>query len=157
MEQQGSLINCKKCGTLFVKNQKDVCDACLKSETATLDKIKGYLGRRETKMTFDELSTALMINKGELESFIERGKLFSVMDKLSIKCRFCGAEVEGDQKNTFVCSRCLTKFNPRGDGPVQQSTIMSEDHKKKLEQKRIRRAILSGQMERYGFIQNYEV
>ena len=43
-QQQAQLVNCKKCGALFVKSgNRDICDNCYKEEVKETDKIKGYI------------------------------------------------------------------------------------------------------------------
>ena len=39
MNQQGGLINCKKCGSLFIKGARDICDNCYKAELEVVEKI----------------------------------------------------------------------------------------------------------------------
>ena len=109
------LINCKKCGTLFFKNSgREVCEECFKKELDVIDNIKSYIiSTQKNKISLDEISNALSIAKSELEDLIMRGRLFAVLPKISIKCRFCGVELEDDEKTGFTCKKCLLRFSPK--------------------------------------------
>ncbi len=155
MNQQGGLINCKKCGSLFIKGARDICDNCFKAELEQVDKIKAFINKRgEGKTTIEEIVNELGINKNELEELIEKGRLFSVMPKLIIKCRFCGIEIEDEQKSSFVCTKCLNKFSPKGD--LAKINALKEEQQKQISEKRVRRTYSEGPKSRCGFIQNYD-
>ena len=155
MNQQGGLISCKKCGSLFIKGARDICDNCFKAELEQVDKIKAFINKRgEGKTTIEEIVNELGINKNELEDLIEKGRLFSVMPKLIIKCRFCGIEIEDEQKSSFVCTKCLNKFSPKGD--LAKINALKEEQQKEISEKKARRTYSEGQKNRCGFIQNYD-
>ena len=155
MNQQGGLINCKKCGSLFIKGSRDICDNCFKAELEVVEKIKAFINKKEgQKTTIEEIVAELDINKNELEELIEKGRLFSVMPKLIIKCRFCGIEIEGDQKSSFVCTKCLNKFSPKGD-LARINALKEEQYQKEVSEKKVRRTFTQGSKSRCGFIQNY--
>lgn len=156
MNQQGGLINCKKCGSLFIKGSRDICDNCFKAELEVVEKIKTFINKKEgQKTTIEEIVAELGINKNELEELIEKGRLFSVMPKLIIKCRFCGIEIEGDQKSSFVCTKCLNKFSPKGD-LARINALKEEQYQKEISEKKVRRTFTQGSKSRCGFIQNYD-
>ena len=156
MNQQGGLINCKKCGSLFIKGSRDICDNCFKAELEVVEKIKTFINKKEgQKTTIEEIVAELGINKNELEELIEKGRLFSVMPKLIIKCRFCGIEIEGDQKSSFVCTKCLNKFSPKGD-LARINALKEEQYQKEISEKKVRRTFTQDSKSRCGFIQNYD-
>ena len=109
------LINCKKCGTLFFKNSgREVCEECFKKELDLIDEIRGYIvSNQKQKYALDEIAQATNTSKAELEDLIIRGRLFTVLPKLLVKCRFCGVELEDDEKTGFTCKKCLLKFSPK--------------------------------------------
>ena len=120
MAQSAQLVNCKKCGALFVKSSnRDICDACHKREVSYTDSIKNYIHTSgKAKVTLDEIIQGTGLKKEEVELLFEKGKLFGVMNKISIKCRFCGIEFECEQKPSFVCPNCINKFTKK-DKEVQ--------------------------------------
>ena len=156
MSQQGGLINCKKCGSLFVKGSRDICDNCFKAELELVDNIKAFVNKNpQQKTTLEDIINELGINKNELEDLIEKGRLFSIMPKLLIKCRFCGIEIEDDQKTNFVCTKCLNKFSPKGD-LAKINALKEEQQQKEISERKIRRIYKQDSKSRCGFIQNYD-
>lgn len=151
---QGTLINCKKCGTLFIKGTRDICDSCFKHEVELADKVKSYIEESgKAKVTMEEILFITKIPKVEFEKLFEKGRLFSVMNKITIKCRFCGIEFECEQKASFVCPKCIMKFSKKGElGKINQS-----NQEAKKQETIVRQTISDGKTSRYGFIQNYEV
>ena len=115
MAKEG-LINCKKCGTLFFKtSEREICEECFKKELDIIDEIKAYINNSgKEKVTMDELAENVKsINITDLEDLISRGRLFAILPKISVKCRFCGAELENDEKTGFTCKKCLMRFSPK--------------------------------------------
>ncbi len=156
MGQQGGLINCKKCGSLFIRGSRDICDNCFKAELELVEKIKAFVIKNPNpKTTLEEITNEIGINKNELEELIEKGRLFSIMPKLLIKCRFCGIEIEDDQKTSFVCTKCLNKFSPKGD-LAKINALKEEQQQNEFFERKIRRTSTEGQKSRCGFIQNYD-
>ena len=156
MGQQGGLINCKKCGSLFIRGSRDICDSCFKAELELVDKIKSFVNKNPNpKTTLEEIVNEIGINKIELEDLIEKGRLFSIMPKLLIKCRFCGIEIEDEQKSSFICTKCLNKFSPKGD-LAKINALKEEQQQKEIFEKKTRRTSTQGSRSRCGFIQNYD-
>ena len=155
------LINCKKCGTLFFKNSgREVCEECFKKELEIIDNIKNYIvSTKKNKISLDEIVDALSILKTELEDLIIRGKLFAILPKVSIKCRFCGVELEDDEKTGFTCKKCLLKFSPKVN-ELEKKGLNVQKYQE--EAKNINRRLRGGMNttdndSRYGFIQNYDL
>lgn len=155
------LINCKKCGTLFFKNSgREVCEECFKKELDVIDNIKSYIiSTQKNKVGLDEISNALSITKSELEDLIMRGRLFAVLPKVSIKCRFCGVELEDDEKTGFTCKKCLLRFSPKVN-ELEKKGLNVQKYQE--EAKNLNRRLRGGMNTadnntRYGFIQNYDL
>ena len=155
------LINCKKCGTLFFKNSgREVCEECFKKELDVIDNIKSYvISTQKNKISLDEISNALSIAKSELEDLIMRGRLFAVLPKISIKCRFCGVELEDDEKTGFTCKKCLLRFSPKVN-ELEKKGLNVQKYQE--EAKNLNRRLRGGMNTaddntRYGFIQNYDL
>lgn len=155
------LINCKKCGTLFFKNSgREVCEECFKKELELIDGIKAYIiSTGLSKVPLDKISESVGISKNDLEDLIIRGRLFAILPKIMVKCRFCGVELEDDEKSGFTCKKCLMKFSPK----VNELKKKGLDVQKYQEEARNINRRLRGGMSttdndtRYGFIQNYDL
>jgi len=155
------LVNCKKCGTLFFKNSgREICEECFKKELELIDSIVAFINKSgKTKVTLEEISTGMNINMTELEDLVTRGRLFKILPKISIKCRFCGVELEDDEKSGFTCKKCLLKFSPKVNELEKKGINI---RKYELEAKTLNRRLRCGMnssdnSSRYGFIQNYDL
>ena len=110
------LINCKKCGTLFFKtSEREICEECYNKELEIIDNIKKYIiSSKKDNVTVEEIAQNVEnTSVSDLDDLISRGRLFTILPKISIKCRFCGAELENDEKTGFTCKKCLLKFSPK--------------------------------------------
>ena len=155
------LVNCKKCGTLFFKNSgREICDECFKKELELIDKIVAFVNSAgKDKITLDEISSQMTVPLTELEDLVTRGRLFKVLPKISIKCRFCGAELEDDEKSGFTCKKCLLKFSPKVN-ELEKKGLNVRQYE--LEARNLNRRLRGGMnasdnASRYGFIQNYDL
>lgn len=146
------LVNCKKCGTLYVKNSRGICDNCLKSEIALVDRVKAHIAKNSKMFTLEELAVIMGTDKAELEELFERGRFFSVANKILIKCKFCGIEIQDEGKTSFVCQKCLQKFSP-GTRTSDSGTSEQTEPKKVIR----RRIDPASKKTRYGFILGYEL
>ena len=155
------LINCKKCGTLFFRNSgREVCEECFKKELEVIDQIRGFItASQKNKVVLDELSQGVGVPKSEIEDLIIRGRMFAVLPKLSIKCRFCGVELEDDEKTGFTCKKCLLRFSPKVNELEKKGLNIQKHHE---EARKLNRRLRGGMSTvdndtRYGFIQNYDL
>lgn len=155
------LINCKKCGTLFFKNSgREVCEECFKKELVLIDEIRDYIASaQKPKVTLEEISSSVTVTIAELEDLIIRGRLFTVIPKLSIKCRFCGVELEDDEKAGFTCKKCVLRFSPKVNELEKKGLNIQKNQE---EARNINRRLRGGMNTtdndtRYGFIQNYDL
>ena len=155
------LINCKKCGTLFFKNSgREVCEECFKKELDVIDQIRSFIKSiQKNKVTLEEISNETDIPQSEIEDLVIRGRLFTILPKTSIKCRFCGVELEDDEKTGFTCKKCLLKFSPKVNELEKKGLNVQryQEEAKKIN-RRLRGGMNTAESDaRYGFIQNYDL
>lgn len=153
------LVNCKKCGTLFFKTSgREICEECFKEELGVIDTIREcVLSFDKPKVTLEEISKELNFPKADLEDLVTRGRLFTIVPKLSIKCRFCGVELEDDEKSGFTCKKCLLRFSPKVNELEKKGLNIRkyEEEARKID-RRLRGGINTAEnTQRCGFIQNY--
>lgn len=160
------LTNCKKCGTLFFKTSgREICNECFKKELEVIDHIKTVINNSgRNKIPIEEVSTMTNVEMDELKDMITRGRLFTVLPKISIKCRFCGIELSDDEKPSFVCKNCTMKFSPKLNELASKNSDASKyEQEAKSLNRRLRggyRTNIASENEnsrRYGFIQNYDL
>ena len=156
------LTNCKKCGTLFFKtSEREICEECFKREGDTIDNIKSYIiSTKKSKVPIEEIAQNVEnVSLGDLEDLVSRGRLFTILPKILIKCRFCGAELENEEKTGFTCKKCLLKFSPKVNELQKKGlNVAKYEEEAKTLNRRLRGGINSGNSStRYGFIQNYDL
>ncbi|MBQ8848160.1 MAG: hypothetical protein IJ003_04375 [Candidatus Gastranaerophilales bacterium] len=155
------LINCKKCGTLFFKNSgREVCEECFKKELDIIDEIRNYVkNSSKEKISLEDISDSISISKNDLEDLITRGRLFTVLPRLSVKCRFCGVELEDDEKTGFTCKKCLLRFSPKVNELEKKGlSVRKYEEEARNLNRRLRGGINTADNQtRYGFIQNYDL
>ena len=154
------LINCKKCGTLFFKtSEREICEECFKKELDVIDDIKKYIiSSKKEKVTIDDIvANVESVTSAEMEDMISRGRLFAILTKISVKCRFCGAELENDEKTGFTCKKCLMKFSPKVNELERKGLkVRKYEEEARTLNRRLRGGMNSNNTSsRYGFIQNY--
>ena len=156
------LVNCKKCGTLFFKNsEREICEECYKKELDLIDSIKAYIvASKKDKVSIEEIAQNVPnMTITDAEDLITRGRLFTILPKISVKCRFCGVELENDEKTGFTCKKCLMKFSPKINELEKKGLNISkyEEEAKNLN-RRLRGTMHSvNNTSRCGFIQNYDL
>ncbi len=158
------LVNCKKCGTLFFKTSgREVCEECFKKELDTIDHIKDViLNSGKDKVPLEDLPQMSGVGIDELKGMIERGRLLTILPKISIKCRFCGIDLADDEKTGFTCKKCLLKFSPQVNELKKQGIdVHKYEQEAKTLNRRLRGGYRTGGMadnsRRFGFIQNYDL
>ena len=152
------LINCKKCGTLFFKNSgREICEECFKKELEIIDNITNFVkSSPKEKVTIDEIIQGTGIIREEIEDLITRGRLFVALPKILVKCRFCGVELQDDEKTGFTCKKCLVKFSPKANELEKKGIQISKAQEAKTLKRRLRGGMNTiDSKSRYGFIQNY--
>ncbi|GBF22862.1 putative flagellar protein [Candidatus Gastranaerophilus sp. (ex Termes propinquus)] len=123
----------------------------MKGEASLIDRVKTYVVQSDKKLTIGEVALAMGLKKIELEELFEKGRFFSIVNNLLIKCQFCGIEIQEDNKASFVCQKCIQKFSPI-------SRKVTNEEGSTESKKIIRRKIdPQGKKTRYGFILNYEL
>ncbi len=151
-----NLINCKKCGALFIKTTRDICDNCYKHEMDLAEKVKEFIKSNEkigkAKVGVEEILKATKISKKEFEDIFEKGRLFSVISKITVKCRFCSDEFECEKKAGFICQKCLLKLNDSKKSVKVNNSSNEAERRKKI----ARQKVAKGSGSRYGFIQNFD-
>lgn len=151
------LVNCKKCGKLFFSNSsREVCDECYMLEVDIIDHIVQFVNEKDIT-TIDEIAENVDTDRDEIIDLISRGKLLRALPKISIKCRFCGKELDDDEKTSFTCKSCLYKFAPESSTLKEKEERKEKEEKEKQRRNNRQRANTISSQERYGFIKNFSI
>ncbi len=100
-----ALINCVRCGNLFVpEKDTNVCPACIANETELLKKVTDYL-RDYPLANAMEVSDKTGVPAVQIFRFVKQGSLILTEPTEAFKCRMCGKEV----KKGTLCQDCIDK------------------------------------------------
>lgn len=106
-----NLINCSKCGTLFIKKQKDMCDKCIKEQQELINSIIEYVSESPLeKVHLNTIVEHFKITMKELEQFITSFKLASIEKKLTFTCIKCNNTLPLEVPFSFVCKKCIQEM-----------------------------------------------
>lgn len=116
------LINCKKCGILFQRKLRDICDKCLENDNVNVNKVEKYIKScsYEQFISFEMINNATGIAIDEIEDLYKKGRLTILTGRLIIKCKICGIEVKSILGKGNFCSKCLTEVVNEESGPRKQ-------------------------------------
>ncbi len=114
------LANCAQCGTLFVKNYRDICPACKKEEDKKFETVYQFIRRRENRMaTLQQVTESTGVDEKLILRFIKEGRLqLSKFPNLGYPCAKCGQKIREGK----LCDDCTKSL---------RADIMNEDEEQK--------------------------
>jgi flagellar operon protein (TIGR03826 family) len=107
----GELMNCPKCGRLFVKNQfRDVCEQCYKEEEKLFEKVYAFLRKRENRTaTMVQVVEATEVSESLIIKWIKAGRIKLVhFPNLGYPCEKCGKMIR-EGRICLECNKGLQK------------------------------------------------
>ncbi|WP_245247221.1 MULTISPECIES: flagellar protein [unclassified Paenibacillus] len=100
------VANCPKCGKVFQKNVRNLCQDCMKTVDHGYDLCDGFL-RSHPKATTDELHQVTGVTQTEIISFIKNNRLpVSIYPNLTYPCNSCSAPI----RQQHLCSSCRIRI-----------------------------------------------
>jgi flagellar operon protein (TIGR03826 family) len=99
------LMNCPKCGRLFVKSQfRDVCEQCYREEEALFEKVYQFLRKRENRTaTMAQVVKETGVSERLITKWIKAGRLKLVQfPNLGYPCEKCGKMIREGR----ICKEC---------------------------------------------------
>lgn len=149
------LANCKKCGKLYKRILRDICDVCAAMERHELILIFRYMREHEDKeVSLKQIRKDTDITLDHLEEYYFSGQLASVGTRIKAECKLCGAEITTITRKGYFCTRCSDRLQEEfGLSPyVNRKPIDISDIKLKTFHKNIFHSQLNKNTNvRYGF------
>ena len=105
----GELVNCPRCGRLFVKHSiRDVCEQCYKEEEALFEKVYAFLRKRENRTaTMAQVVEATGVSESLITKWIKMGRIHLVhFPNLGYPCEMCGTMIREGK----LCPKCRTNL-----------------------------------------------
>ncbi|MFF2483662.1 TIGR03826 family flagellar region protein [Paenibacillus sp. NPDC058071] len=102
-----NLENCPRCGRLFAKHFRDVCQACTREIDKEYELCSNYL--RENKGSIiTELSEATGVSIRQITKFIREGRISLVnAPNLAYPCEVCGTLI----RESHICDACRKRLS----------------------------------------------
>jgi len=102
-----NLANCPRCGKLFAKGIRDVCNACTREIDKEYELCAEYL-RKYKGAIITEVSDETGVSIRQITKFIREGRI-SLLNapNLSYPCESCGTLIRDNQ----LCDRCRTRLS----------------------------------------------
>jgi flagellar operon protein (TIGR03826 family) len=98
--------NCPRCGAIYMKNYRNLCNNCVKAIDQELMSCTKYL-RDNRRCTMEELSEATGVSTKQIMAFIREGRI-SVAEapNLTYPCDLCGSPI----RKSNLCDSCRTRI-----------------------------------------------
>lgn len=96
--------NCPRCGKIFVKALRPVCNDCAKEYEKMFEKVYSYIRKRDNRMaSLEDVVEATEVKEEVIFQFIREGRLkLNQFPNLTYPCESCGKMTRSGR----MCSSC---------------------------------------------------
>lgn len=109
-----ALANCPRCGKLFNRHIRTICDTCHAGIEQDYEKCFKFL-KDHKGVTINELSEATGVTVQQITKFIQEGRISkAVAPNLTYPCEMCGAAIRDGK----ICFNCQNKLKKGFEGPA---------------------------------------
>lgn len=130
------LENCPRCGQIFLKGIRNVCQKCFQEEEREYQAVYSYLRKRENKgKTIQEVSDDTGVSIAQITRFI-RLKRISIVDlpNVGYPCDQCGNPIRVGN----LCRECTDKINKVLERTIKEEHQRIEDDKHRVKDHKYR-------------------
>ncbi|ADC49196.1 membrane protein regulator of flagellar synthesis [Alkalihalophilus pseudofirmus OF4] len=99
-----NVANCPKCGALFVKALRPLCNACYKEQEENYDKVSRFMRRKQNRMaSIREVHEKTEVPLEQIHQFVKEGRiLVTHFPNMGYPCESCGALIQEGR----ICESC---------------------------------------------------
>ncbi|MEC0237305.1 hypothetical protein P4H71_23555 [Paenibacillus kribbensis] len=97
--------NCPKCGSVFRRNLRNLCNTCIQEENVFFDRCSNYLWKHPATHT-RQLSAVTGTPMNLLTDWVRAGKFPSTYSQLDYPCESCQSPIYAGR----LCHSCLGTF-----------------------------------------------
>ena len=124
------LANCSRCGNVFVKTTRDICQDCFKEEERQFEIVYNFMKKRVNRQaTIPEIVEATGVKEDLIIKFVKEKRLRSAQfPNLTYPCDRCGKEiVEGR-----LCQACSDDLSGdlKHEHDIEQVRKLNEEREK---------------------------
>lgn len=104
----GELANCKRCGRVFVKTVRDICNECYKEEEQLFEKVYKYIRKKENRTaTIQEVSEATDVEESLIMKWVKEKRIHTKdFPNLTYECERCGKPIQDGK----ICEDCALEL-----------------------------------------------
>ncbi|KHF39618.1 TIGR03826 family flagellar region protein [Halalkalibacter okhensis] len=127
------VANCPKCGQIFVKALRPICQHCYKEQEANYETVSKFMRRKQNRMaSIREVHEKTDVPLEQIHQFVREGRLLVThFPNLGYPCESCGAIIQDGR----LCSSCTDNIK----GGLEKLQKEKEFEQKKEEQDRNKR------------------
>ena len=110
--------NCPRCGKLFIKNVRGICQNCIKEIEIEYERCVKHI--RENKgIHMHELSEATEVSVKQITTFIREGRIsIANAPNMTYPCEVCGIPI----REGHMCDSCRTRLTKDLHQAVRESS-----------------------------------
>lgn len=129
-----NIDHCTRCGELYQKNLKELCQNCLRDLDKKYETIYRYVRKKENrKATMEEIEEATGVDKEDIYRIVRLGKInLEQFPSLGYPCETVGCSNKVTKGR--LCSACLESIK----GDLKQMELEKQRELKKKEEERER-------------------
>lgn len=101
------IANCKRCGRIYNRVRRDICNACIEEEDKAFLSVRGYL-REHPELDMNQLCNATSVDAAMVVELIQSGRLI-LRDNpnMTYSCERCGQPTQTGR----YCSSCARELS----------------------------------------------
>ncbi|TCT20455.1 flagellar operon protein (TIGR03826 family) [Melghiribacillus thermohalophilus] len=124
----GELANCRRCGRVFVKTVRDICEACYKEEEQLFEKVYKYIRKKENRSaTIPEVSEATEVDENLIMKWVKEKRIHTKdLPNFTYECERCGSPIQEGK----VCQTCAADLKKELEREEMIQKISEENRKK---------------------------
>lgn len=125
------LANCARCGTVYVKTIRDICQNCYREEEDAFQKVYQFLrDQKNREATVFEIVEATGVEEELIIKFVKEKRLTpKEFPKLAYPCERCGRDISAGK----ICERCQKELKSDLAQLEEEERIRQERKEKESE------------------------
>lgn len=150
--------NCTKCGVLFPKKLRNICDSCLEKEKKIIEKIVSFVKNcPEPAVSITVISENTGIELKEIQNLYNKGRLTDIADRITTRCKICGTETKESEKKGHFCPKCVQQMITEGNIRDPEIVKAQQTELKKFEKDIMHSKLAYGkERQKFGFKKSFD-
>ncbi|WP_100374059.1 TIGR03826 family flagellar region protein [Bacillus sp. FJAT-45037] len=130
------VANCPKCGSLFVKALRPICNPCYKEQEDYYDKVSRFMRKKQNRMaSIREVHEYTEVPLEQIHQFVKEGRIMVThFPNLGYPCESCGTIVQEGR----ICSACKGNITSGLDKIEKEKDFVERTEKNIKEEERAR-------------------